>query len=54
MRGLTPSSDEMKITADDKVAGQATVEMVLTIYFDAARKVAVAQMIGDWKLIGEI
>jgi len=35
--------DEMKITADDKVPGQASVEMVLTIYFDAARKVAVAQ-----------
>jgi type IV pilus assembly protein PilO len=35
--------DELKIQADDKIPGQATVEMVLTIYFDAARKVAVAQ-----------
>jgi type IV pilus assembly protein PilO len=35
--------DELKIQADDKIPGQATVEMVLTIYFDAARKMAVAQ-----------
>jgi Tfp pilus assembly protein PilO len=35
--------DEMKITADDKTPGQAVVEMVLTIYFDSARKTAVAQ-----------
>jgi Tfp pilus assembly protein PilO len=35
--------DEMKISSDDRTPGQATVEMVLTIYFDAARKVAVAQ-----------
>jgi type IV pilus assembly protein PilO len=35
--------DEMKITADDKVPGQAVVEMVLTIYFDSSRRVAVAQ-----------
>ena len=35
--------DSMKITADDKNPGQAEVEMVLTIYFDAARKMAVNQ-----------
>src|ERR1035437_8307257 len=35
--------DEMKITADDRVPGEAVVEMVLTIHFDAARKVAGAQ-----------
>ncbi len=34
---------EMKIDADDKIPGQVTVDMVLTIYFEAGEKVAVAQ-----------
>ncbi len=34
---------EMKIEADEKVPGQVTVDMVLTIYFEAADKLAVAQ-----------
>ena len=33
----------MKIDADEKVPGNVNVEMVLTIYFDASQKVAVAQ-----------
>jgi Tfp pilus assembly protein PilO len=35
--------DELTITADDKAPGKAVVEMVLTIYFDSARKDVVAQ-----------
>lgn len=39
---LTRISD-MKISADEKVPGQVSAEIIVTIYFEAAQKVAVAQ-----------
>jgi Tfp pilus assembly protein PilO len=42
LKRLTKVKD-MKIEADDKIPGQVTVDMVLTIYFEAGEKVAVAQ-----------
>jgi type IV pilus assembly protein PilO len=42
LQRLTKVKD-MKIDADDKIPGLVTVDMVLTIYFEAGEKVAVAQ-----------